>query len=143
MFWLAFRRLFRFIPTTFQGDKEAFENYYRDERKKQAETVITPPTKLQEPIKSSVDYLDKIVGFFVVEDHIMNSQPGLVTKAYKDQLWELALQKITDTMNTHFGNCLEVGTMIQMKKVILLFALTMKSYGYSIHSLYSLLQNFR
>uniref|UniRef100_A0A914YDI6 Exocyst complex subunit Sec15 C-terminal domain-containing protein n=1 Tax=Panagrolaimus superbus TaxID=310955 RepID=A0A914YDI6_9BILA len=125
------------------GDKEAFENYYRDERKKQAETVITPPTKLQESIKSSVDYLDKILGFFVVEDHIMNSQPGLVTKAYRDHLYDMALQKITDTMNTHFGNCLDVEKMIRMKKVILLFALTMKSYGYNINSLVNDLGDFR
>lgn len=33
--------------------------------------------------------------------------------------------------------------MIKMKKVILLFAMTMKSYGFSIGSLYTLLQNFR
>lgn len=33
--------------------------------------------------------------------------------------------------------------MLKMKKVILLFALTMKSYGYAIGQLYSLLQNFR
>ncbi|KAK6018136.1 putative exocyst complex subunit Sec15 [Ostertagia ostertagi] len=33
--------------------------------------------------------------------------------------------------------------MLRMKKVILLFALTMKSYGYGIGPLYSLLQNFR
>lgn len=33
--------------------------------------------------------------------------------------------------------------MLRMKKVILLFALTMKSYGYGIAPLYSLLQNFR
>jgi len=125
------------------GEKDAFESYYRGEREKQALTVITPPKKLQESVKSSISYLDRIVGFFVVEDHIMNSQPGLVTKAYKDHLWDLALQQITATMNAHFGNCLDVEMMIKMKKVILLFALTMKSYGYSISSLYSLLQNFR
>uniref|UniRef100_A0A7E4VMA7 Exocyst complex component n=1 Tax=Panagrellus redivivus TaxID=6233 RepID=A0A7E4VMA7_PANRE len=125
------------------GCKEEFENYYRAEREKQARAVITPPTKFQEGVEGSVDYLNKIVGFFVVEDHIRNSQPGLVTDIYKDNLWELALQQIKETMNTHFGNCLDVEMMIRMKKVILLFALTMKSYGYSIFGLYKLLQNFR
>lgn len=33
--------------------------------------------------------------------------------------------------------------MLKMKKVILLFAMTMKSYGFGIGSLYTLLQNFR
>lgn len=41
------------------------------------------------------------------------------------------------------GGCPDVEMMLRMKKVILLFALTMKSYGYGIAPLYSLLQNFR
>lgn len=41
------------------------------------------------------------------------------------------------------GGCLDVEMMLKMKKVILLFALTMKSYGFGIGSLYTLLQNFR
>lgn len=41
------------------------------------------------------------------------------------------------------GNCLDVEMMLKMKKVILLFALTIRSYGYNIAPLYVLLQNFR
>ena len=41
------------------------------------------------------------------------------------------------------GNCLDVKLMMQIKKLILYFILTMKSYGYVITPLYSLLQNFR
>lgn len=47
-------------------------------------------------------YLDEIIGFFVVEDHIMQTESSLVTAAYKDQLWEMALQQVTTTMNAHF-----------------------------------------
>lgn len=42
------------------------------------------------------------MGFFIVEDRIMQSQPSLVTIAHKDQLWEIALQQVTSTMNAHF-----------------------------------------
>lgn len=38
---------------------------------------------------------------------------------------------------------MDVEMMLKMKKVILLFAMTMKSYGFGIGSLYTLLQNFR
>uniref|UniRef100_A0A915BPH7 Exocyst complex component n=2 Tax=Parascaris univalens TaxID=6257 RepID=A0A915BPH7_PARUN len=125
------------------GAKEVFDAYYRKQRKEQAAVVIRPPSKLQQSIHSYVRYLDEIIGFFVVEDHIMQTEPSLVTAAYKDQLWEMALQQVTTAMNTHFGGCLDVEMMLRMKKVILLFALTMKSYGFGIGSLYTLLQNFR
>ncbi|MFH4980881.1 hypothetical protein AB6A40_007590 [Gnathostoma spinigerum] len=125
------------------GAKETFDAYYRKQRKEQAMVVIKPPSKFQESIHSYIRYLDEIIGFFVVEDHIMQTEPSLVTAAYKDQLWEMALQQVTTTMNAHFGGCLDVEMMLKMKKVILLFALTMKSYGFGIGSLYALLQNFR
>ncbi|KAL3981604.1 Exocyst complex subunit Sec15-like family protein [Acanthocheilonema viteae] len=125
------------------GEKETFEAYYRKQRKEQAVVVIRPPSKLQESIHSYVKYLDEIIGFFVVEDHIMQTESSLVTAAYKDQLWEMALHQVTTTMNAHFGGCLDVEMMLKMKKVILLFAMTMKSYGFGIGSLYTLLQNFR
>ncbi|KAI1724168.1 exocyst complex subunit sec15-like domain-containing protein [Ditylenchus destructor] len=125
------------------GDKERFEVYYRRQRLEQARVIIQPPTKMSESIHAYVRYLEEIIGFFVVEDRIMQSQASLVTSAHKDQLWEMALQKVTETMNSHFGNCLNVEMMLKMKKVILLFILTMKSYGYNISPLYLLLQNFR
>ncbi|VDN08177.1 unnamed protein product [Thelazia callipaeda] len=121
------------------GEKETFEAYYRKQRKEQAVVVIRPPKSIYLYVK----YLDEIIGFFVVEDHIMQTEPSLVTAAYKDQLWEMALHQVTTTMNAHFGGCLDVEMMLKMKKVILLFAMTMKSYGYRISSLYTLLQNFR
>ncbi|KJH51420.1 hypothetical protein DICVIV_02434 [Dictyocaulus viviparus] len=124
------------------GSKEEFEVYYRQQRRDQCNLVIEPPTKMNS-LKHYVDYLDEIIGFFVVEDHIIITEPTLVTSSHKDQLWESALKTIVHTMNTHFGGCPDVEMMLRMKKVILLFALTMKSYGYSIAPLYSLLQNFR
>uniref|UniRef100_A0A914CIF4 Exocyst complex component 6 n=1 Tax=Acrobeloides nanus TaxID=290746 RepID=A0A914CIF4_9BILA len=84
------------------GDKERFEVYYRNQRREQSMVVNRPPVKLQESIDTYVRYLQEIVGFFVVEDNIMQMQPGLVTAAHKDQLWEMALQQITHTMNSHF-----------------------------------------
>ncbi|KAI6173520.1 SEC-15 protein [Aphelenchoides besseyi] len=125
------------------GEKDAFERYYREQRREQCLVISQTPSKFAESIHIYVKYLNDVMGFFIVEDRIMQIQPTLVTVAHKDQLWEMALQKVTTAMNSHFGNCLNVEMMMRMKKVILLFILTMKSYGYSITPLYSLLQNFR
>lgn len=47
-------------------------------------------------------YLNEIIGFFVVEDRIMQTEPSLVTPAHKDQLWEMTMQQVITTMNGHF-----------------------------------------
>ena len=53
-------------------------------------------------LKHYVDYLDEIIGFFVVEDHILLTEPSLGTAAHKDSLWENALKHVIQTMNTDF-----------------------------------------
>ncbi|CAJ0575891.1 unnamed protein product, partial [Mesorhabditis spiculigera] len=124
------------------GAKEEFEKYYREQRTEQCKLVSQQATK-KTTLRHYVDYLDEIIGFFVVEDRILDTEPSLGTSAHKEALWEDSLKKVIATMNTDFGMSLDVEMMLRMKKVILLFALTMKSYGYTIGPLYSLLQNFR
>ena len=39
--------------------------------------------------------------FFVVEDHILNTTSGLVTRAYIDELWDMALGKVVAMLRTN------------------------------------------
>lgn len=39
--------------------------------------------------------------FFVVEDHILHVTQGLVTRAYTDELWNMALSKIIAVLRAH------------------------------------------
>ena len=39
--------------------------------------------------------------FFVVEEHILTTTHGLVTRAYIDELWDMALTKIVAVLRTH------------------------------------------
>lgn len=38
----------------------------------------------------------------------MQCQPSLVTATHKDELWEMALERVTKTMDSHFVLCLTV-----------------------------------
>uniref|UniRef100_A0A1I8ATR9 Exocyst complex component n=1 Tax=Steinernema glaseri TaxID=37863 RepID=A0A1I8ATR9_9BILA len=130
------------------GDRETFDNFYRKQRKEQAKVIIRwdgdkQTVKCLGSVAAYVSYLNEIIGFFVVEDHIMQTEPGLVTPEYKDSLWEMALKQAIAFMNNDFGSCTDVKTMLTMKKVIILFAMTMKSYGFTITPMYEQLQKFR
>lgn len=54
-----------------------------------------------ESITGYQTYLQGIVGFFVVEDHILNTGNGLATRAYLDELWQMALSTIVNALRTH------------------------------------------
>lgn len=45
-----------------------------------------------------------IIGFFVIEDHILNTGNGLATRAYLDELWDMTLPTIVDALRTHSVN---------------------------------------
>lgn len=42
-----------------------------------------------------------LFSFFVVEDHILHATQGLITRAYTDELWNMALSKIIAVLRTH------------------------------------------
>uniref|UniRef100_A0A667X1Y2 Exocyst complex component n=1 Tax=Myripristis murdjan TaxID=586833 RepID=A0A667X1Y2_9TELE len=85
---------------TVLGDRETFENYYRKQRKKQARLVLQPQANMHETVEGYRRYFNQIVGFFVVEDHILHATRGLVTRAFTDELWNMALSKIIAVLRT-------------------------------------------
>jgi hypothetical protein len=106
--------------------KETYENYYRKQRKKQARLALQPPTNMvrfvipygggggfpslqniilsytqHETIEGYRQYFHGIVGFFVVEDHVMNTASTLVNRSYLDDVWNIAVSKIASSVRTH------------------------------------------
>lgn len=45
--------------------------------------------------------MHNLLGFFVVEDHILNTGNGLVDRTYLDELWAFAIGKIVNALRTH------------------------------------------
>lgn len=121
------------------GARDTFEAYYRQQRRHQARLALQPPTNMHETSDGYRRYFAEIVGFFVVEDHILNTASGLVNQAYLDQVWENALSKVTASLRTHSAYCTEASLMLQVKKLILLFSETLRSYGYHVDPVHNLL----
>lgn len=49
----------------------------------------------------STHFAIAVFRFFVVEDHILHVTQGLVTRAYTDELWNMALSKIIAVLRAH------------------------------------------
>ncbi|KRX94004.1 Exocyst complex component 6, partial [Trichinella pseudospiralis] len=125
------------------GARESFEAYYRKQRREQAVFSLLAPHKVFNSFQLLLNYIFEVIGFFVIEDHIMQTASDLVTRSYRDELWEIAVGHVERTLNDHFGRCTDDEAMLPIKSLILLFAHTMKGYGYHVKALYRVLQNFR
>ncbi|KAG7197490.1 hypothetical protein KM043_013337 [Ampulex compressa] len=124
-----------------EGD--TFKAYYRQQRKQQARLVLQSPINMHESILGYQTYLHGIVGFFVVEDHILNTGNGLASRSYLDELWTMALSKIVNALRTHSAYCTDATLILKVKNLIMLFNTTLNNYGYSVGQLWDLLQEIR
>ncbi|XP_076174711.1 exocyst complex component Sec15 isoform X2 [Ptiloglossa arizonensis] len=122
---------------------ETFKVYYRQQRKQQARLVLQSSINMHESIAGYQTYLQGIVGFFVVEDHILNTGNGLATRSYLDELWSMALSKIVNALHTHSAYCTDATLILKIKNLIMLFNTTLRNYGYSVGQLWDLLQEIR
>ncbi|CAL1600211.1 unnamed protein product [Knipowitschia caucasica] len=128
---------------TVLGDRETFENYYRKQRKKQARLVLQPHANMHETVEGYRRYFNQIVGFFVVEDHVLNATRGLVTKAFTDELWNMALAKIIAVLRTHSSYCDDPDLVLELKNLIVIFADTLQGYGFPVTRMFDLLFEVR
>ncbi|NWY20118.1 EXC6B protein, partial [Aphelocoma coerulescens] len=121
------------------GARETFESYYRKQRRKQARLVLQPPSNMHETLDGYRKYFNQIVGFFVVEDHILHTTQGLVSRAYIDELWEMALSKTIAALRTHSSYCSDPSLVLDLKNLIVLFADTLQGYGFPVNQLFDML----
>uniref|UniRef100_A0A8C5JVW4 Exocyst complex component n=1 Tax=Junco hyemalis TaxID=40217 RepID=A0A8C5JVW4_JUNHY len=126
-----------------EGDGEIFENYYRKQRRKQARLVLQPQSSMHETVEGYRRYFSQIVGFFVVEDHILHVTQGLVTRTYTDELWNMALSKIIAVLRTHSSYCSDPDLVLELKNLIVVFADTLQGYGFPVNRLFDLLFEIR
>ncbi|KAG7462087.1 hypothetical protein MATL_G00198870 [Megalops atlanticus] len=115
---------------TVLGARDTFESYYRKQRRKQARLVLQPHSNMHETLEGYRRYFNQIVGFFVVEDHILHTTQGLVNRAYVEELWELALSKTIAALRTHSSYCTDPDLVLDLKNLIVLFADTLQGYGF-------------
>ena len=128
------------------GEKETFENYYRKQRKKQARLALGPTSNMHASIEGYRVYFSEIVGFFVVEDSVLSTTQGLVSRAHLDELWDMAVSKVVAALRTHAAYTAvdgDANLILELKNLVMLFNLTLRGYGFTVSQLYDLLLEIR
>ncbi|XP_047529541.1 exocyst complex component 6 [Vanessa atalanta] len=123
------------------GAKNDFVQYYRAQRKQQARLVLIPASgNLHDSIQSMKNYLNAVLGFFILEEHLLSTGAGLVSKDWLLDTWSMAVTKVASTLRTNTSLITDPTLMLSIKRQIVLFINALKCYGLPTDPLPLLLQ---
>ncbi|XP_026324900.1 exocyst complex component 6 [Hyposmocoma kahamanoa] len=122
------------------GAKNDFVQYYRAQRKQQARLVLIPSGNLHDSMQSVKNYLNAVLGFFILEEHLLTTGAGLVSRDWLLDTWSMSVTKVASTLRTNTSLITDPTLMLSIKHQIMLFINTLKCYGLPTEPLPLLLQ---
>ncbi|VVD05851.1 unnamed protein product, partial [Leptidea sinapis] len=125
---------------TVLGASAHFVDYYRAQRRQQARLVIIPTANLHDSIQSMKNYLNAILGFFILEEHLITTGGGLVSKEWVLETWSGAVSGAAQSLRSATALLTDPTLMLALKHNILLLMHTLKCYGLPADPLPLLLQ---
>lgn len=128
---------------TVLNDKEHFEKDYRKQRRDQAKLVLQAPQAMHDNLDAYTNYIYSIVGFFIVENHVMNTAGDVVNRSYLDELWSSSLSRAVNVLSMSSSSCTDPNILLRIKNLIMLCITTLKTYGYTVSQLWDLLFEMR
>ncbi|WVQ72415.1 hypothetical protein IAR50_001967 [Cryptococcus sp. DSM 104548] len=123
------------------GSKTELQRSFQEDRKTQAALILssrmaTTPATLMTTLPL---LLQELVGFFVIEAHVLETMPDFRTQRDVDELWDEMCKKIVDVMGQGLKGCSDPEVFLSTKSEVLLFVQTLEVYGYNITELNGLL----
>ncbi|WVO22126.1 uncharacterized protein IAS62_003451 [Cryptococcus decagattii] len=123
------------------GQKPELQRSYQEDRKTQATLILT--SRLSTTPSTLVNTLpllmQELVGFFIIEAHVLDTMPDFRTQRDVDELWDEMCRRIVEVMGQGLKGCSEPEVFLSSKTEVLLFVQTLEAYGYNITELNGLL----
>jgi len=70
--------------------------------------------------------MQELVGFFIIENHVLRTMPDFRSQADVDELWNEMCRRIVDIMGQGLKGCGEPEVFLQSKTEVLLFVQTLE-----------------
>ena len=70
--------------------------------------------------------MQELVGFFIIEDHVLRTMPDFRSQRDVDKLWDEMCKRIVDIMGLGLKGCGEPDVFLQSKTEVLLFVQTLE-----------------
>ncbi|KAG0479821.1 hypothetical protein HPP92_010679 [Vanilla planifolia] len=120
------------------GLKERFRQYYFENRKLQL-TSDFQVSSMSPFLESHQTFFSQIAGFFIVEDRVLRTGGGLISRVEVDSLWESAVAKMISVLEDQFSRMQTASHLLLIKDYVSLLSVTLRRYGYAVEPLLDVL----
>eukprot|EP00736_Rhodelphis_marinus_P007199 Rmarinus@m.10128 len=111
------------------GARDEFCSYYKGNRLQQLNLDLKIPTG-QHFEQICDEYLDRIAGFFLVEESVLKSVNGMLADAEVDANWEMAVSRLKGVLGDHVASVEDPVSLLRLKDKLALFCQTLQHHGY-------------
>ncbi|KAG4382082.1 hypothetical protein AAZX31_14G001500 [Glycine max] len=124
------------------GLEDRFKQYYFENRKLQL-TSDFQVSSMTPFLESHQTFFAQIAGFFVVEDRVLRTGGGLISKMEVENLWDIAVSKMCSVLEDQFSRMQTANHLLLIKDYVSLLGVTLRRYGYPIDALLDVLSKHR
>lgn len=124
------------------GLEDRFKQYYFENRKLQL-TSDFQVSSMTPFLESHQTFFAQIAGFFIVEDRVLRTGGGLVSKMEVENLWETAMSKMCSVLEDQFSRMQTANHLLLIKDYVSLLGVTLRRYGYPVEALLDVLSKHR
>ncbi|CAN0889105.1 Exocyst complex component SEC15B [Linum grandiflorum] len=124
------------------GLEDRFKQYYFENRKLQL-TSDFQVSSITPFLESHQNFFAQIAGFFIVEDRVLRTGGGLISRMEVDNLWETAVSKMCSVLEDQFSRMQTANHLLLIKDYVSLLGVTLRRYGYTVDALLDVLSKHR
>lgn len=124
------------------GLDDRFKQYYFENRKLQL-TSDFQVSSMTPFLESHQTFFAQIAGFFIVEDRVLRTGGGLISKIEVENLWDTAVSKMCSVLEDQFSRMQTANHLLLIKDYVSLLGVTLRRYGYPIDALLDVLNKHR
>ncbi|CAN8237781.1 unnamed protein product [Cochlearia groenlandica] len=122
--------------------EDRFKQYYFENRKLQL-TSDFQVSSMTPFLESHQTFFAQIAGFFIVEDRVLRTGGGLVSKLEVENLWDLAVTKMCAVLEDQFSRMQTANHLLLIKDYVSLLGVSLRRYGYAVDALLEVLSKHR
>ncbi|CAA7047070.1 unnamed protein product [Microthlaspi erraticum] len=122
--------------------EDSFKQYYFTNRKHHLrnDSQVSSMTPF---LESHQTFFAQIAGFFIVEDKVLRTGGGLVSKLEVEALWDIAVVDMCAVLEDQFSRMQTANHLLLIKDYVSLLGVSLRRYGYAVDSLLEVLSKHR
>ncbi|EPT03610.1 exocyst complex component sec15 subunit [Fomitopsis schrenkii] len=106
---------------------------YQADRKAQSDLIL--PNIL--PLDQLPKVTEEVVGFFIIETHVLSTTGSFRSPREVEDLWEALLRRIGNAVDTALKNVSDADAYLAVKECLLSFTMTLEQHSYSTENLHA------